>query len=167
VARLVHFILPPVVTTTVLALLLFAAMYLLHHAHLGELNVLAGSGQDASSPADALAIAETALTTFLVCTGLILIIFIQPPTRWWVGGTRLSGDWRPTRLALGLLLVFLIISVVPGLRSLFLLSPLTVQEYAVVLGTVVIWLLIVRWIWRARLLGRFLGVDLGPGGETA
>jgi hypothetical protein len=59
--------------------------------------------------------------------------------------------------------VFVIISLVPGLRSLFLLSPLSVQEYALVLGAVVLWLFIVRWIWRARLLGRFLGVDLGPG----
>jgi cation-transporting ATPase E len=166
VPRLVHFILPPVVTTSVLALLLFAGMYLLHHASLGQLNVLTGSGADGSSPADALAIAETALTTFLVCTGLVLIIFVQPPTRWWVGGNPLSGDWRPTRLAIGLLLVFLIISLVPQLRNLFLLSPLTVQEYALVLGAVVLWLFIVRWIWRARLLGRFLGIDLGLGGET-
>jgi cation-transporting P-type ATPase E len=164
VPRLVHFILPPVITTSVLALLLFAGMYLLHHAHLGELNVLTGNSADGSSPADALAIAETALTTFLVCTGLVLIIFVQPPTRWWVGGNPLSGDWRPTWLATGLLLVFVIISLVPGLRSLFLLSPLTVQEYALVLGMVVLWLLIVRWIWRARLLGRFLGVNLGPEG---
>jgi cation-transporting ATPase E len=163
VPRLVHFILPPVVTTSVLALLLFAGMYLLHNAHLGALNVLSGSGTDGSSPGDALAISETALTTFLVCTGLVLIIFVQPPTRWWVGGNPLSGDWRSTRLAIGLLLLFLIISLVPVLRSLFLLSPLTVQEYALVLGAVVLWLFIVRWIWRARLLGRFLGIDLGPG----
>jgi cation-transporting P-type ATPase E len=164
VPRLIHFILPPVITTSVLALLLFAGMYLLHHAHLGELNVLTGSSSDGSSPADALAIAETALTTFLVCTGLVLIIFVQPPTRWWVGGNSLSGDRRPTWLAIGLLLVFVIISLVPGLRSLFLLSPLTLQEYALTLGMIVLWLFIVRWIWRARLLGRFLGVNLGPEG---
>jgi cation-transporting ATPase E len=158
VPRLIHFILPPVITTSVLALLLFAGMYLLHHDHLGALNVLTGS----SSAADALAIAETALTTFLVCTGLVLIIFVQPPTRWWVGGNPLSGDRRPTCLAIGLLLVFVIISLVPGLRSLFLLAPLSVQEYALVLGTAVLWLFIVRWIWRTGLLGRFLGVHLGP-----
>ena len=170
VQRLVHFILPPLVTTSVLSLLLFAGVYLLHHSSLGELNTFLGATTSGGSiagtaPADALAIAETALTTFLVCTGLVLIVFVQPPTSWWVGGNPLSGDWRPTWLAIGLLLAFVIISLVPGLRSLFLLSPMSVQEYALVAGTVALWLVTVRWIWRARLLGRFLGVELGPGGE--
>jgi hypothetical protein len=35
------------------------------------------------------------------------------------------------------------------------------KEYALVAGTVVLWLLLVRWIWRFHLLGRFLGIDLG------
>ena len=156
--RLLHFILPPVVTTSVLALLLFAGMYLLHHTPASGPLVPAGG---LSSPEEALAIAETALTAFLVCSGLVLIIFVQPPTAWWVGGSALGGEWRPTWLAIGLLATFVIISLVPGLHSLFLLAPLGPADYGLVVVAVGVWIFTVRWIWRSRLIERFLGIDLG------
>ena len=158
--RLIRFILPPVVTTSVLSLLLFAGMYLLHHTSTAGSIVPSGG---ASSSEEALAIAETALTAFLVCTGLILMLFVEPPTSWWVGGSELSGDWRPTWLAASLLAIFLLISLVPGLRSLFLLSPLGPLEYGLVGGAVVLWIFTVRWIWRSRLFERFLGINLAAG----
>jgi cation-transporting ATPase E len=160
VGRLIHFILPPVVTTTVLSLLLFAAMYLLHHTPTTGPIVPA---RGFSSSEEALAIAETALTSFLVCTGLVMILFVEPPTSWWVGGSVLSGDWRPTWLAASLLVVFLLIGLVPGLRSVFLLAPLGLPEYGLVGGAVILWIITVRWIWRSRLFERFLGVDLRAG----
>ena len=63
---------------------------------------------------------------------------------WWVGGCELGGDWRPTWLAASLLAIFLLMSLVPGLRSLFLLSPLGPLEYGLVGGTVILWLFTVR-----------------------
>ena len=43
--------------------------------------------------------AQTALTGFTVLTGVLLMVFALPPTRWFVGGADYSGDWRPTILA--------------------------------------------------------------------
>jgi cation-transporting ATPase E len=158
VKRLIRFILPPVVTTSVLSLLLFASMYALYRTPHGP--VLPGG--NLSTPEEALAIAETTLTAFLVCSGLVLIVFVQPPTAWWVGGSNLGGDWRPTWLAIGLLATFVLISLVPGLRSVFLLSAMGPAEYGLVALALALWLFTVRWIWRSRLFERFLGVDLGP-----
>jgi cation-transporting ATPase E len=160
VGRLIHFILPPVVTTTVLSLLLFAGMYLLHHTPAAGPIV---PTRGISSSEEGLAIAETALTSFLVCTGLVLILFVEPPTSWWEGGSELSGDWRPTWLAISLLAVFLLIGLVPGLRSLFLLTSLGLPEYGLVGGAVILWIFTVRWIWRSRLFERYLGVNLKAG----
>lgn len=157
VGRLIRFILPPVVTTSVLSLLLFAGIYLLHHSSTaGPIVPLGG----VSSSEEALAIAETALTAFLVCTGLTLMLFVEPPTSWWAGGSELGGDWRPTWLAVSLLAIFLLLSLVPGLRGLFLLSPLGPLEYGLVGGAVALWIFTVRWIWCSRLFERFLGINL-------
>jgi cation-transporting ATPase E len=102
--------------------------------------------------------AQTALATFLVYCGLFLVIFVAPPTQWWAGADELSGDWRPTFLAVALMLAFVVISALPALRAVFALQPLE-RPYAlltiVALGT---WLFLVRLFWRRRLIERFLGV---------
>ncbi|MFN2220238.1 MAG: HAD-IC family P-type ATPase, partial [Anaerolineae bacterium] len=51
-------------------------------------------------------IARTALTTVTILCGLVLIPFVEPPTKAWVGGDVLSGDWRPTLLAAGMLVLY-------------------------------------------------------------
>jgi cation-transporting ATPase E len=157
VRQLLHFILPPVLFTSVLGLLLFMSTYVLE---LAEAGALSSGDRLAVTVPTALPIAETALTAFLVVCGLLLVIFAQPPTRWWVGGSPLSGDWRPTLLAISLLAAVSLLSLTPGFRQLFALSPLGLRELGMVLGAVVAWLLLVRWVWRFHLLSRYLGVNL-------
>jgi hypothetical protein len=56
--------------------------------------------------------------------------------------------------------VFVLITMIPPLRALFLLSPLGLREYALLALAVTIWLFTVRLTWRTRLLSRYLSVDL-------
>jgi cation-transporting ATPase E len=101
-------------------------------------------------------IARTALTTATVLCGLVLIPFVEPPTEAWVGGDALSGDWRPTALALGMLGLYGAIMAVPSLRASFELVPLHWLDYLLIGIVVAVWALLLRFIWRARLFERLL-----------
>jgi cation-transporting ATPase E len=108
---------------------------------------------------DAQLLAQSALTTFAVCSGLLLVPFVVPPTRWWVGGSKLSGDWRPTLLAAALLFVYIGVIAIPPLRDFFSLTALHPVEYLVIGGAALLWSIIQRWIWRWNLLERFLQME--------
>ena len=90
----------------------------------------------------------------MVC-GLFLVIFVEPPTEWWTGGDTLSGDWKPTILAVLLMAAFVVINAVPQARALFALAPLGWTELGLVAVAVAIWLPLVRLFWRTRLIARF------------
>ncbi|HEX8730780.1 MAG TPA: HAD-IC family P-type ATPase [Ktedonobacterales bacterium] len=153
VRRLLHFILPPALLTAILGLGLFMGVY--------ALRVAPATIASASVGDDTLGLlaAQTALTTFIVFSGLLLVIFVEPPTEWWVGASKLGGDWRPTWLALGLLAAFALISLIPPLRDLFSLSALQPREYALIVGASAVWLFLVRWVWRSQALSRYLGME--------
>jgi cation-transporting ATPase E len=140
---LLHFVLPASLTLSLagLAAYLFVAL---------------------TDPVGALARAQTALTVMAVPCGLLLLPFVEPPTRFWEGGDSLAGDWRPTILAAALFAAFMGLLVIQPLRSFFGLTPLTGEEYIVIGCIVVVWALVLRFTWRTRLLDRFLGVDLQP-----
>jgi hypothetical protein len=55
---------------------------------------------------------------------------------------------------------FALITVIPPLRTLFVLSPLGPKEYALLALALGVWLFTLRLTWRKRLLGRYLSVDL-------
>lgn len=153
--RLLHFILPPVLITSILGLLLFVGTYALILVQTGTFGARNGSVLLNDFP-----VAQTTLTTFLVFCGLFLVIFVEPPTRWWVGGHALTGDWRPTLLAVGMMIAFMVIMLVPPLRSLFVLHSLGIQEYLLVAVALVVWVFGLRATWRLRVLSRYLGVNV-------
>jgi cation-transporting P-type ATPase E len=105
---------------------------------------------------DAQTIARTVLTTVTTIGGLLLIVFVEPPTRFWTAGDVVSGDWRPTIMAGILLAIYIAIMLVPGLRDFFELAALDARDWAVIAVTVAVWTLAVRFIWQARLFDRFL-----------
>ncbi|GCF08684.1 cation transporter E1-E2 family ATPase [Dictyobacter arantiisoli] len=116
--------------------------------------------EDASnSIATAQLIAQSALTTFAVCSGLLLVPFVVPPTRFWSGGSQLSGDWRPTLLAVGLMITYLIVITIAPLRAFFSLAALGMNGYLLIGTASLLWSIIQRWIWRAHLFERFLKLD--------
>ena len=98
---LLHFVLPPMIMSTIIGLVLFYGVYVLlvTPLHLDYWDLfIRTSNPIIHTPVTN---AQSALSAFLVFAGLLLVIFVEPPTPWWTGGDVLSGDWRPTWLALG------------------------------------------------------------------
>jgi cation-transporting ATPase E len=135
-----HFLFPAAFTVSVVAL----AVYLAYLATTDDVEI-----------------ARTALTTVTILCGLALIPFVEPPTEAWVGGDVLSGDWRPTLLATGMLGLYGVVVAVPPLRAFFELALLRPWDYLLLGAVVVVWALVLRSIWRARLLERLLALETG------
>jgi cation-transporting ATPase E len=110
---------------------------------------------------DDVQMARTALTTATVLCGLVLIPFVEPPTNAWVGGDRLSGDWRPTLLAGAMLGLYGVILAVPPLRRFFELELLRGSDYLLIALIVAAWALILRAVWRTQLFERLLDLRRG------
>ena len=109
---------------------------------------------------DTLPRAQTVVISFLTVCGLLLVMFVEPPSRFWAGRDEPSGDRRPTWLAIVLLLGLLAIAVVPPLSGIFDLRPVKPLDAVVIAAAAAVWVFLVRWAWRRRLLERFVGTDL-------
>ena len=103
--------------------------------------------------------AQTVVIYFLTVCGLLLVMFVEPPSRFWAGRDEPSGDRRPTWLAIVLLLGLLAIAFVPTLSGLFDLRPVNPLDAAVIAVSAAVWVFLVRWAWSRHLLERFLGTD--------
>jgi len=105
--------------------------------------------------------AQTTLTYTAILCGILLIVFVEPPTQWWVGGDAYSGDRRPAMLAIGLIILFGAFLVVPPLREFYGLVPLRgAGDYLFIALAVAAWVILLRLVWRARLVDRYLNVRL-------
>lgn len=137
--RLIHFV-PPATMT-------FAAARPLIHLYFF------------ASTSDA-AYAQLASTYATIGMGLILVIFVEPPSEFWAGGDDVAGDWRPTLLALGLFAYFCTGLQLGPLREFYGMTPLRQPlDYVVIIATTGTWTLVLRFVWRARLLERYLDVE--------
>jgi cation-transporting ATPase E len=157
VRSLLHFVLPAVLTMSLVGLAVYG-WYLVtsYEAMLGNSQALT----DAEVFGRAVAIAQSALTTVTVLCGLLLIPFVEPPTRAWVGGNRLAGDWRPTLLALLMAAAYALILALAPLRAFFELTPLAPLDYVALVAVAAVWAYLLRFTWRHQLLDRFLSLDL-------
>jgi cation-transporting ATPase E len=157
-----HFVLPAALTVGIMALFIYIGEYgiklvvTLAPQLQGDVtyeNLLSASSTAASQTA-----AQSALMTFTVLCGILLILFVGPPSRFWVGGNTLRADRRITWLALTMFLIYLILLLIPPLRAFFGLTLLDANDYLVIGITAILWMFIVRWIWRAKMLEKFLGL---------
>lgn len=157
--RLAHFIITPVLLTSILGVVLFYAVLWIPTG----LSTVVGPDitlRQSTLLLDAVRpVAQTALASFLVLAGLLLVIFVEPPTKWWTGGDELSGDWKPTIMAVLLIIGFFIIAAIPPLRGFFALTELTPFEWGLVCLTTIVWLWAVRFFWRHSITARFLGIN--------
>jgi cation-transporting ATPase E len=100
------------------------------------------------SVTDDLTLARTALTTTTVLCGLLLILFLQPPSPAWTGGAPLVGDWRPVALAAAMLALYVVILAVGPLRRFAEMDTLHWSGYAMLALVVTAWAVALRFIWR-------------------
>ncbi len=154
VRNVLHFIVPTSLTLACVGIFVYLRYLFDYQDSLPSQVVLDQLGQlDYATP-------RSALATVLVFCQLSLIPFLKPPTRFWVGGESLNGDWRYTFVALGLLLLYGLILLIPITRDFFNLTLLPVKDY-LFLGLVALeWGLIQRLLWRTRFFDRFLEVSL-------
>jgi cation-transporting ATPase E len=102
--------------------------------------------------------ARTAMTTAMVLCGILLIVFVEPPTAAFAGGDDMSGDLRPTALAGGMLLLYLVILLLPAARGFFNLAPLPWTDLALIGGMVLAWAVVILQVWRHKVFERLLGI---------
>jgi cation-transporting ATPase E len=156
-ARLASFSVPAALAVTLVGLLLFVGYCLPVFDLVADRSVTIEEINAALK--DTLPRAQTLLTYFLTVCGLLLVIFVEPPSRFWAGGDELSGDRRPTWLTIALLVGLLLIAFVPALSELFDLRPIGPLDMVVVGMAAAVWMFLVRWAWNRRFLERFLGMN--------
>ncbi|MFW6074325.1 MAG: HAD-IC family P-type ATPase [Chloroflexota bacterium] len=94
---------------------------------------------------------QAAVTTTLVSTLLLIVLFAQPPTPVWVGASSLNGDRRPAYLVLLMYLAYIAIVLIPSTREFFELRALPWSGYVMLTFIVIGWAVIVRYTWRRAL----------------
>jgi cation-transporting ATPase E len=159
IPRLLRFLIPASLLSTVFGLLVFFGTIIIEAVT--RLGGVATGGENELIYGTAVPLGQSALAIFLILTGLLLVVFVEPPTAWWAGGDEVGGDWRPALVALGALLLFGVILFVPPLRALATLELPGPASLGLIGGTTLIWMFLLRWIWRSNALERFLDVDFG------
>jgi cation-transporting ATPase E len=143
---LAAFVVPAAVVSSLMGVALFAGIQFV------------AVSVDGRPPLEGLRDAQTALTSFLVYVGLLLIVFVEPPTRWWAVEERVTTDRRPALLAALLAAGYVAVLLIPPARGFFQLVAPAPREGLIVLFCVLLWLLLVRTFWAHRLVERFLGI---------
>jgi cation-transporting ATPase E len=166
VPMMLNFLIPATLTLTLASLgvyLGFLVAYAVPILNLIEGNTTVEQLQRLIRSADikhALTSAQSALVTMQMLGGLLLLLFLKPPLPSWVSCEPLSRDWRYTKLAFILIGVYVLILVVPFLRRFFGLIALSLNEFLIIGLVALLWCLVLRYVWRHRLLERFLGVQI-------
>jgi magnesium-transporting ATPase (P-type) len=155
--RMVHFILP----TAALLSILGAAVYNLF------LQLDFGSHYPPAELVKQLKItdpqrffAQQAVVYAFLFAGWLRVFFLQPPSKFWIGGAYLRGDRRVIGLVLASILAFIIVLIFPWLplqEWLRITWLPALWDYLIIAGFVAVWVIILRTIWRWRL--KRLGID--------
>lgn len=171
--QLARFVIPTALVTMFFGLLLYTAFYTrINHdlssvtvpprvaAKFEEFTGLTYNVDDDFSAAAATIVAQTILSDFISFAAFILILFLEPPSRFFTGWVDTpSPDKRPTWLALTLFTVFMIVIHHPDLAGYFgLLMPIP-PDYVALGIALPLWFFTLRTIWRRRLFERLLGVN--------
>ncbi|MBP1705195.1 MAG: ATPase, P-type (transporting), superfamily, subfamily [Chloroflexi bacterium] len=150
---LARFIVPAAVLSSLVGLVVLYGTVV---ARLGVTSVGQFADVDPEVLAAAVRVGQTALTSFLVLAGLVLVVFVEPPVERLAVIEPRSPDWRPTILAIVLAVAFIVLMAVPAGRAIFALEPLGLAEIAVVALCLAGWTLVLHLTWRFRILERFL-----------
>jgi cation-transporting ATPase E len=115
---------------------------------------------DAFAGAAATIVAQSTLTVFIAYTAFALILFVEPPFRFFTGWQNtVSADRRPTWLALALSVVFFAVVQTGPVAAYFGLIPLAPGMLLQVAAGLIVWTFALREIWRRDWFDRFLGAE--------
>jgi cation-transporting ATPase E len=147
VRTLVDFVVPAAAISALVGLVVFY----------GTLLADPAAGPAIAPGHELLSEARSALTAFLVLSGLLLVVFVSPPAAWFAVVDPVTDDLRPSLLAVILAAIFLVLLFVPAGRTLFDLAALRPAAIVFVIGGTIGWFFLVRTVWKLRLLQRFVG----------
>ena len=157
---LARFVVPPAAVASFLGLLVVTVVLL---SRAGGPRRGPHPGRESVEP-----IARTAVTAFLVYAGLMLVVFVEPPHPLLAVIEPVSPDRRPTWLAIGLGIGFLVVLLVPPFRAFFNLHPLGLRDVAVVVLALAGWAALVWDLVARTLRGPFpRHRSAGAGGRVA
>ncbi len=103
--------------------------------------------------------AQTTLTTFFVFAGIMLMLFADPPSQWFVGGSEYTGNKLVVIAAVVLIVAYLILLMIEPLRAFFQLVPLPWIFHLTIGVLTLVWMFLQRFVWRANWLERFLDIE--------
>lgn len=155
--RMLHFIIPSAILLSILGAVvytLFLKMNFGTHYPPAELV----KQLEISDPQ--LFFAQQAVVYAFLFAGWLRVFFLQPLSKFWVGGAALRGDRRVIGLIIASIITFIVVLIFPvlplqeWLRITWLPS---VRDYLIIAGIVAIWAIVLRTIWRWRL--KRLGID--------
>ena len=166
--RLVRFVIPTAIVTMIVGVALYTYEY---HQVLNRVTkfdipsrVIAMfervtgvdySAADKFPTAAATIVAQTALSAFISYSAFTLILFVEPPVRFFVGWREVSDD-PPTYLALALAAIFTIIVQTWPIAAFFALVPLPPPMLLPIAGGLIVWTIALREIWRRNWFERLL-----------
>lgn len=92
--------------------------------------------------------AQLGVTYTLSLTGMLMVLFIKPPHKFWVGDSPLSGDKRFVWLVLVMLVLFGVAMMIPLAQEFLKVAPLQQWEhYLIIAGVTLVWVLLTKLIW--------------------
>ncbi len=157
--RVLRFILPPILVTSLFALLIFYGVLLMQIYFRSDFNLDMSVNEAAQVIAQAQPLAQTTVVTFLTFALLVLVFFVRPPHKWFAVVSPVSQDKRPALLALGLIFVYILILNIPLGRTIYGLTPLTTQTVLLIVAGVILWAAVLIFFWRKNTVEDYLDVD--------
>ncbi len=92
--------------------------------------------------------AQLGVTYTLSTTGMLMVLFIKPPNRFWAGDTPISRDKRFIWMVVVMFILFAIVQVIPLAQKLLKVAPLRQPDhYLVIIGVTIIWTVLTKLIW--------------------
>jgi len=176
---IIRFTLPASFLLFLFGLLLYLGTFFAIQAGVAQIHdlspdVLASIAQIANEPVESITVeaakslfthftAQTVLVTFFSITGILLLLFAEPPLKWFEAGAPFRKKNPLTILAaVGFIIAFYVVLMVPFTRAFFQLMPLYIFFHVVIVVAIIVWMFVQRWVWRKRILERFLLVEDDP-----
>lgn len=92
--------------------------------------------------------AQLGVTYTLSVTGMLMVLFIKPPNRFWAGDTPVSRDKRFIWMVLVMFILYAIVLVIPLAQELLKVTPLQkVEHYIIIAGVTLVWAILTKLIW--------------------